>query len=378
MFEGMAQGRRAVAAADAANAAVGRAHRELLRAIAEVERTGGWCDSGARDLPHWVSMRYGISWWKAQRWVGAARALPGLPRVAEALCSGELSLDKVAELCRFARPGTQEHLVAWAQEVSVGAVRHRGDMAARASREELVQAERSRRAESWYQEDGRRWGMFVDLPAAGGAVVDRAIDRWVDRVPVMPGEAEPCDAPARRADALVALCSAALAADPDPDRATVVVHLDAEGAEVEGGPALFPEVAERLACDARVQVLTEGSNGEVLRVSPLTRVPPAWMVRQVRWRDRGCRFPGCGTRAFAQAHHITWWGHGGRTELSNLVLLCSFHHRLVHEHGWRVRRDSDGRVRWFRPDGTGYRAGPSPWARPEDEVHDRPVLTAAG
>jgi predicted restriction endonuclease len=47
------------------------------------------------------------------------------------------------------------------------------------------------------------------------------------------------------------------------------------------------------------------------------------MVRQIRYRDRGCRFPGCGTAAFTQAHHIRWWRHGGRTDLDNLLLICS-------------------------------------------------------
>lgn len=378
MFEGMAAGRRAVAAADAAHAWVGQAQRALLRAIAEVERTDGWRGEGARDLPHWVSMRYGISAWKATRWVGAARALPFLPRISAALCSGGLGIDKMLELCRFATPESEERLVRWARDVSVATVRHRGDLAARASREELVQAERNRQLDWWYHDEGRRFGMFADLPAAQGAVVEKALERALERVPTMPGEDEPyLGVPARRADALVAICSATLAADPDPDRATVVVHLQADGAEIEDGPAVVPEVAERLSCDARVQVVAEDSGGDVLAVRTLSRVPPAWMLRQLRHRDRGCRFPGCGTRAFTHAHHIVWWGKGGRTELPNLVLVCSFHHRLVHEHGWRVRRE-DRPVRWFRPDGTRYRAGPSPWARRDDELDDGTVLTAVG
>ncbi|MGZ4126080.1 MAG: HNH endonuclease signature motif containing protein [Actinomycetota bacterium] len=68
--------------------------------------------------------------------------------------------------------------------------------------------------------------------------------------------------------------------------------------------------------------------------------------------------PGCGTRAFTHAHHIVWWERGGRTDLDNLVLLCSFHHRLVHEYGWTLARQRDGTVEWFRPDGAGYLAGP--------------------
>ena len=80
----------------------------------------------------------------------------------------------------------------------------------------------------------------------------------------------------------------------------------------------------------------------------------------LRYRDFGCTFPGCGNRRFAQAHHIVWWGKGGRTDLDNLVLVCTFHHKLVHEFGWRLKREADGSVKWFRPDGTGYRAGPAP------------------
>jgi len=92
------------------------------------------------------------------------------------------------------------------------------------------------------------------------------------------------------------------------------------------------------------------------------------MVRQVRYRDRGCRFPGCGTRRFTEAHHIVWWRRGGRTDLDNLLLICSFHHKLVHELGWRIERDRGGTVRWFRPDGIRYRAGPLPDTELEQEA----------
>jgi len=72
---------------------------------------------------------------------------------------------------------------------------------------------------------------------------------------------------------------------------------------------------------------------------------------------------------------VVWWEHGGRTDLDNLVLVCTFHHKLVHEHGWTIRREEDGTVRWFRPDGAGYRAGPAP---PDVSVERQPALTAVG
>jgi hypothetical protein len=183
----------------------------------------------------------------------------------------------------------------------------------------------------------------------------------------MPDEDERWDIAARRADALVAMCSSRIAGDPDPDRATAVVHarLDAlirgaGGAEIEDGPVVHPETVRCLLCNARVETVVEDPNGDAVALGRRRREPSPWMVRQIRYRDRECRFPGCGARAFTEAHHVRFWRHGGRTDLDNLVLICSFHHLLVHEHGWWLVRRHDGDVAWLRPDGRRYRAGPSP------------------
>jgi hypothetical protein len=185
-------------------------------------------------------------------------------------------------------------------------------------------------------------------------------------VPAMPGEEAQLFASARRADALVAMCSSMIAADPDQDRATIVVHTRTDGregprgSEIEGGPVIHPRALQRLLCNARVQTVIESETGDVIGLGRMTREPSAWMMRQIRYRDRECRFPGCGAKRFTQAHHIVWWRHGGRTDLDNLLLICSFHHKLVHEHAWTVKRLKDGTIEWFQPDGIRYRAGPSP------------------
>jgi hypothetical protein len=352
-----------IAALDEANAAVAQAQRAFLLLVHEASALEVWRDDGARDLAHWLSIRYGISAWKARRWIAAASALEGLTHVDAAFSDGRLSLDKTVELTRFATPAEETPLVAWASDVSVATVRRRGDRSLTPSAGETVSDEQARRLEWWWFEDGRRLGIAGEVPAAQGAVVVNALQRAADRVAVMPGEEEPWSADARRADALVALCSAAIAADADPDRATVVLHarVDEMGmlaeTEIEGATAVPRSVAERLVCDARVQVMVEDASGEVVRAGAARREPAPWMVRQLRYRDRGCRFPGCGTNAFTQAHHVQWWSHGGPTDLENLVLVCSFHHRLVHEYGWAIRR-SDAGVTWITSDGERYRAGP--------------------
>jgi hypothetical protein len=96
----------------------------------------------------------------------------------------------------------------------------------------------------------------------------------------------------------------------------------------------------------------------VIGMGRITRVPPTWLLRQVRYRDGGCRFPGCGTKAFTQAHHIVFWRDGGSTDLDNLATLCSWHHKLVHEYGWWIKGSAQGDLRWYRPDGARYVAGP--------------------
>ncbi|MEO1201698.1 MAG: HNH endonuclease signature motif containing protein, partial [Pseudomonadota bacterium] len=61
-------------------------------------------------------------------------------------------------------------------------------------------------------------------------------------------------------------------------------------------------------------------------------------------RDGGCRFPGCTSTRHCHGHHIEHWQHGGETSLDNLVLLCPYHHRLVHEGGFDCRKSESGEV----------------------------------
>ena len=352
---------------DAAHAEAGAAFLRLLRLIPELERTRRWQAEGARDTAHLLAMRYGISSWKASRMVAAAHALSRLPHLSAALERGLLGPDKVLELARYATPGTERDLISWARRVSVSTVRRRGELHERAAREQAERLQRERSC-TWYLYDGgRRVHLEADLPAADGARLAAAIEEVAGSLPVMPGEEDARYADARRADALVALCTyGAAKEDGEPPlprvRATVVLHarvgMAEHPAELEGGGLVHPASAERLACTGVLEHLAESRTGRILARVAERRNPPAWMVRQVRYRDSGCTFPGCGTRAFTEAHHIRFHRFGGRTTMENLALVCSFHHRLVHEHGWKIRREASGELSWYRPDGRRHSPGP--------------------
>jgi hypothetical protein len=81
--------------------------------------------------------------------------------------------------------------------------------------------------------------------------------------------------------------------------------------------------------------VVRNQEGDVLNVGRRTRSIPPAIRRALEVRDQGCRWPGCGLR-FTVPHHIDHWADGGETSLRNLLSLCHFHHRKVHENGWVV------------------------------------------
>jgi hypothetical protein len=146
------------------------------------------------------------------------------------------------------------------------------------------------------------------------------------------------------------------------DRHQVVVHVDAQTlkdsvagrCEFEDGASMAAETARRLSCDASVFTIIENEKGDPLNVGRKTRSIPPALRRALNSRDQGCRFPGCCNKKYVDGHHIEHWAHGGETKLSNLVTLCRFHHRLVHEGDATIRVLDDGALRFIKPDGTSY------------------------
>jgi len=103
-----------------------------------------------------------------------------------------------------------------------------------------------------------------------------------------------------------------------------------------------------------------------LDAGALTETIPVHLRRAVAVRDRGCRFPGCDQPAAAcHPHHIIPRAQGGPASLTNLMLLCSFHHLIaVHRWGWNIALHPDGTVTATSPDGdkTLHSHGPPPAA----------------
>ncbi len=109
--------------------------------------------------------------------------------------------------------------------------------------------------------------------------------------------------------------------------------------------------ARRLACDCHLTPIVM-DDGVPLNLGRTSRTVSKKQRRALIARDHGCAFPGCGTPpAHCEGHHVKHWADGGPTDLDNLVLLCRYHHQLLHHSHWDVRIGAD-RHPWFTPPST--------------------------
>jgi hypothetical protein len=365
----------------------------LLDLIREFDARGGW-NSGFPSCAAWLSWRVGLDRGAARERVRVARALGSLPLLAEALARGQLSYAKVRALTRVATPETEARLLAVGRAGTAEHVERivrgwrRVDRQAEA--QEAQHQHRSRALHVHQDEDGmvvirgrlepEIGALFQKaLAAAQEALYQRArAEHPATRL--HDPAADPPTFAQQQADALGLLAETALHRDLDPgtpgERYQVVVHVDAPAladpeqpgqSALEDGTHVSAETSRRLACDAGRVVMRHAEDGQILDVGARTRTISPALRRALQHRDRGCRFPGCGGR-FTQGHHIQHWAQGGPTTLANLALLCRRHHRSVHEEGYRMAREPDGALTFWRPDGLLLPEVPPPAVVPAQPV----------
>ncbi|HXV92864.1 MAG TPA: DUF222 domain-containing protein, partial [Pseudonocardia sp.] len=349
---------------------IAAAQCRFLVLLAEYDRREGWAGPGLRSCAHWLSWRAGMSLRTATEHVRVAHALARLPQVRAAFAAGRISYSKVRAITRIAgpeRPDSERVLLDLALAGTAGHV----ERMVRAVRRQNADpaAVSAARSVSWrWAEDGSLVLRARLSPAEGAALVAAIEARTgpVGREIAHPVPDPPPDwvaagaeqAPgaaadriaARRADALHELVTGAADAAGSGvpvvarGEARVVVHVEAPGgtAAISGGPEVPAATAERLACDAQAQVLLHDRRRNRLYLGRARRLASPAQIAALTVRDEGrCRFPGCTRTRHLHAHHVRHWLRGGRTDLDNLVLLCTFHHGLVHDRGYRIAATGD-------------------------------------
>lgn len=344
------------------------ARAQVSAMLAVLDEREAWAPDGCVDMVSWIALSESIRRPAAASVLEVSRGLARLPHLAATAGRGELSGDQLAELVRIADEHSDERWAAQGPSCSPAELARLAKRARRAKDADAAHS-RERRCVRW-RHDARSGALLISgrLGADEGASLTKVISAMAGDAPC-PVDGVYESYPARCADALVALVAAKANELGESPRTLVVMHVGADAlraggdgfAQEEGGVALAPEVARRVACDAKLQVVIEDDNGVVAGVGRASRTCPAWLARLVGERDaRSCRFPGCGRQRGTQIHHIAHWADGGPTDLANLATLCLRHHHLVHEEGWRLSGDPNrpGGLRIARPDGAPY----EPWS----------------
>jgi hypothetical protein len=324
-----------------------------LELVAELDRRGGFAGCSVAE---WLAWRCALSPRAAREHVRVARRLVELPLIHEAFACGELSYAKVRALTRVAEAENEEELLELARHMTASQLERTVRAYRRVTAREADDLHALAYVGYTWEEDGSLV-LRARLAPEDGALFVQALEASRDQLQERESTEDRGSAEPRRptsVEAFVALAEIALAGGgaerSGGDRYQVVVHVDAsEGAgALEDGPALAPETSERLACDASIVEMVE-RDGVPLSVGRKRRTIPPAMRRVLQSRDRRCCFPGCENRRFLHAHHIRHWAHGGETRLDNLVLLCSRHHRFVHEAGYSIRDCGNGKLEFRDP-----------------------------
>jgi hypothetical protein len=342
------------------------ANYRFLSLLAEFDRRKGWNCRATRDCAHWLNWKCGIDLGAAREKVRTARALEKLPLVSAAMERGEISYSNVRAITRVATPENEHYFLQIARHGTAHHVETLVRAYRRAEEQELSrerQQQMNRGVRYCWDDDGSLV-LKVRLPAAVGALVLKALEAAVPETP--PDEVERPTWSHKRADAMAVIFESFMAHGAEAmsggERHQVVVHVSAETlsagggdrCEIEDGPAIATETARRLTCDASVIAIVENEKGEPLSVGRKTRSIPPAIQRALNSRDKGCRFPGCTHKKYTDAHHIKHWARGGETKMSNLVTLCRFHHRKVHEGQVVVQVLDDGAIRFVQPNGESF------------------------
>ncbi len=308
---------------------------ELQRAA---DARGDWKAAGCSSSAQWLAGASGSEFGTARRITRTNEALRSLPCLDEAFTSGTLTLDQVSAAAQFATAETDDELA----RLAVGKPPSQILLAARTLAPPKVADDaelyRRRALSMTWTKGNRELAISGRLPLEQGVAFKQTIwdiakaQRASDKQDGVVLEWQQS-----AADALVCLAqnSGGSAGGVRRSATTMIVHLSPDEPPVlEGAGPISLETAEYLTCDARrLFVKPQGRDLVHSRIGRCASYP---QMRALLHRSQHCQHPGCTSTDELQAHHVHYEEHGGKTELANLILLCSRHHRHLHHNHIRI------------------------------------------
>ncbi len=371
----------------------------LSRVLRDVTAVRGWLSAVEADVTGRLaeqvafpeaaiaeSTRTGLA--AAAKTLERSRTLDAAPDLASALDGGAITAGHVDAVTRTAagldaaqRAGLIERCdrlspIAEAATVEDWSRRVRDEARRLQTDDGMDRLERQRRAtrlSTWVDVEGM-WNLRGRFDPVTGVKLAATLDGAVE---AMFAETTPDTAPADPIDKQQHLRALALARLLDgagsnkPGRAECVVVIDADAPHRPGPVAEFSipveipaRVLATLAGDADVHAVVV-CNGVVLHapgeldLGRTTRLANRAQRRALRGLYATCGIPGCSVHYDrCKLHHVIWWSLGGRTDLDNLLPVCSVHHAKIHHDGWTIELGPNRELTLRLPDGTIHTTGP--------------------
>ena len=342
---------------------------EFLVLVREFDLRQGWKAYHFNSCAEWLNMKCGVSPGTAREKIRVANALFDLTATSLAFQKGDLSYSKARALTRIATPGNEDQLLDYAIPATALQVedhcRELRNVQRDTSAADANRLHQRRYLSRSLHGDGSMT-ISVELPRESGELVMKALELALKEMELNTDtfEGEECISEIKdshvtnQADALVQMAKGYLAGGKGKNSSTadhyqVMVHVDEEvlrHAPTDKSKSDLPcETIRRLCCDSGMVVVTQDKKGNPLNVSRKHRVVQPPLKRALLARDKCCRFPGCTHERWLDAHHVMHWADGGETSLDNTVLLCSRHHRLLHEGGFRIKMGVEGEWQFNYP-----------------------------
>jgi hypothetical protein len=276
-------------------------------------------------------------------------------------------IDRADQLCAVARAGTVND---FARRLELEAKKLDADDGI----DRLERQRRNTRARSWIDPDGM-WNLSASFDPLTGVRIAARIDTTIETLfaETVPDEC-PTD-PIEKQRHLTAHAVARLLLDDTnhtkPGKPEYVAVIDADAPD-HHGPVI--EFAIPVEIPARVLAELAGTadthtiivrNGVVLHapgqldLGRTTRLANRAQRRALRGLYDSCTIPGCTvTYDRCKLHHIIWWTNGGRTDLDNLIPVCSHHHTNIHHDNWIIQLGPHRELTLTLPDSTTHTTGP--------------------
>jgi hypothetical protein len=320
-----------------------------------------------------------------------AETLGKMPGFADALGSAAVTAAHIDAITTKAKPLTDDQraeyfdrvagLVDVAASATVEEFRRRLAMEARATERDdgLDRLDRQRRKTSlrvWTDGEGM-WRFDGRFDPLTGAKLDARLEAAVQ---ALFAEATPSSCPTDpvlkqqhlRALAFQRLVLEGGAGVGRSGRPEMIVVVDADQPDGVGGPTVDWGIPVELPgrvlaemCDAADVHAVVVRNGVVLHapgeldLGRTTRLANRAQRRALHALYSTCAIPGCSVRySRCKLHHVVWWRNGGRTDLSNLLPVCTHHHTKIHDAGWNIRLGPNRELEIRFPDGTIHNTGP--------------------